>query len=149
MKFQERFLNKNETGGQEAADELHGRVESYLQSRKIDVTGTDVVVRAYANMNRLQLACVRNGNMKPGVNLHLFAQGFNQRRALFDFVDVGAGKERADNKIKGPLVPALPVYRTRLADGPSRMPAFLYEQPPVQACCPWRLSRFRLCSFLE
>lgn len=68
---------------------------------RVDFESLDIVVRAYANIKSLQSACVRNGKMKSGASLSLFAQGFTQRRALFDFVDAGAGKEEADNKIRG------------------------------------------------
>lgn len=33
--------------------------------------------------------------------LQQFASGFTGRQPLFDFVDVGDGKEKADQKIKG------------------------------------------------
>ena len=61
----------------------------------------DVVVRAYANLKDLAQAYVRLGKMRHAANLSLFAVGFTKRQALFDFVDVGVGKERADNKIRG------------------------------------------------
>ena len=61
----------------------------------------EIVVRAYADVKGLHGACVRNGKMKNGASLSLFVHGFNQRQGLFDFVDVGPGKESADNKIRG------------------------------------------------
>lgn len=42
-----------------------------------------------------------NGLMKATADLSLFANGFTGRQPLFDFVDVGLGKERADHKVKG------------------------------------------------
>ncbi len=87
----------------EAADELRGRVKEYLRQIKVDVDNTDIVVKAYADIKNLSAACIRNGKMKSGSNLSLFAHGFNQRQGLFDFVNVGPGKEGADNKIRGML----------------------------------------------
>ena len=102
MQFQDKFLNRDAAGGGEAAEELLKNVKGYMSSELlIDADSTEVVVRAYANLKGLQSACVQNAWMKVGSSLKCFGQGFTQRRALFDFVDVGAGKERADHKIKG------------------------------------------------
>ena len=68
---------------------------------QIDAHDTNILVRAYANVRGLGEACVRNGKMKSGASFQSFAQGFTRRQALFDFVDVGTGKEEADNKIRG------------------------------------------------
>jgi len=98
-------LNKGEDGGKEAADELNDRVIAYLKILNIDMSGTKVMIRAYADMKNLRYACVRNRKMDSGADLSRFVVGFNQRQALFDFVDVGDWKEGADNKIRG-IVPS-------------------------------------------
>ena len=105
LQFQEKFLNKNEGGGKDAADELHARIKEYFRELYVDANNTEIVVRAYADVKALQAACVKNGKMKNGASLGLFAHGFNQRQGLFDFVDVGPGKEGADNKIRGKFDP--------------------------------------------
>lgn len=61
----------------------------------------DILVKAFANLEGLAIALVRDGRLKDVSQLRAFATGFSSRRAFFDFVDVGAGKERADNKIRG------------------------------------------------
>ena len=94
-------MNKNEAGGRDAADELQARIKDYLRRIQIDAENTEIVVRAYADVKSLHAACVRNGKMKNGAGLNQFVHGFNQRQSLFDFVDVGPGKESADNKIRG------------------------------------------------
>ncbi|KAI4247084.1 MAG: hypothetical protein L6R42_009737, partial [Xanthoria sp. 1 TBL-2021] len=99
--FRETFLNKNEAGGKLAADELLTRVKQYINNLNLDVENTDVVVRAYANVRGLGKACVKNNLMKSTADLGLVANGFTGRHPLFDFVDVGLGKERADHKIRG------------------------------------------------
>jgi len=43
----------------------------------------------------------RDGCLENESDLKDFSLGFTQAKATFDFVDVGYGKERADNKIKG------------------------------------------------
>jgi len=94
-------LNNGEDGGKEAADELNDRVIAYLQTFNLDLNGAKVMIRAYADVKNLQYACVRNGKMVSSASLSRFVIGFNQRQALFDFVDVGDWKEGADNKIRG------------------------------------------------
>lgn len=94
-------MNRNEAGGRDAADELHARIKDHAKKLKLDAENTDIIVRAYADLKSLRLACVKNGRMRENSSMSLFAHGFNQRHALFDFVDVGLGKEAADNKIRG------------------------------------------------
>ncbi|KAL8864533.1 MAG: hypothetical protein Q9198_009803, partial [Flavoplaca austrocitrina] len=99
--FRDDFLNKNEVGGRLVADELLAQVNHYIKGLNLDVENTDVVVRAYANLRGLGKACVKNNSMKSTADLGLVANGFTSRYPLFDFVDVGLGKERADHKIRG------------------------------------------------
>ena len=94
-------MKKGEEGGREAADEMLLRVKRYLRTISLDAEDMDVMVRAYANVKGLGKACIDSGKLKNGADLGLFAAGFTQRGKLFDFVDVGPGKERADNKIRG------------------------------------------------
>lgn len=96
-------MNKGEDGGRRAADELLGQIKKYLKELGLQAGNTDVVVRAYANIRGLGRACVKSGGMEATTNLHQFASGFTGRQPLFDFVDVGDGKEKADQKIKGML----------------------------------------------
>ncbi|KAL8834983.1 MAG: hypothetical protein Q9170_003504 [Blastenia crenularia] len=98
--FRDVFLNKNEEGGRYAADELRVRIQQYMKEFGLDANSTDVVVRAYANLRGLGKACFTNGLTKASADLCLFANGFNGRQPLFDFVDVGSGKERADHKVR-------------------------------------------------
>jgi hypothetical protein len=61
----------------------------------------DILVRAFANVSGLGAALVRDGRLNDVGQLRAFATGFSGRQAFFDFVDVGAGKERADLKVRG------------------------------------------------
>ncbi|KAL8639814.1 MAG: hypothetical protein Q9226_008823, partial [Calogaya cf. arnoldii] len=101
LTFHDHFLNKNEVGGRLAVDELLAQVKQYNNNLNLDAENTDVVVRAFANVRGLGKACVKNNLMKSTADLGLFANGFTGRHPLFDFVDVGLGKERADHKIRG------------------------------------------------
>lgn len=94
-------MNRNEAGGKAAADELYAKVREHIASIGIGSEDLDIVVRAYANIKDLKSACGKKGMMNKEADLNAFVHGFNQRRGLFDFVDVGHGKEEADNKIRG------------------------------------------------
>ena len=59
-----------------------------------------VVVKAYANMGGLAQACVRDRKLSAVGDMTQFWIGFTRRYPLVDFVDVGSGKEEADNKLK-------------------------------------------------
>ena len=80
------------------------KVKDYLKTLDIDSDRMDIMVRAYANFKGLAKVCVDKGIVTKDLDLSLFAHGFTERQALFDFVDVGAGKEGADNKIRSTLV---------------------------------------------
>lgn len=55
----------------------------------------------YANFEDLSRKLAHVGIFKSPSELHMFARAFSISQALFNFVDVGRGKERADHKIKG------------------------------------------------
>ena len=60
-----------------------------------------IVVNIYANVDGLAHALVRKRLVDSVAEFRSFVTGFTSRRPLYDFIDVGYGKERADNKIKG------------------------------------------------
>ena len=95
-------MNKGEAGGTSAANELNEQIKCYLKDDRLDPRKIDVVVRAYADVQSLHSACLKKGLMQQnGPNMRHFVNGFNKGLSLFDFIDVGPGKERADNKIRG------------------------------------------------
>lgn len=57
--------------------------------------------RIYANVRGLGEVLVRTGAIEELANFEDFVRGFTRGKVLFDFVDVGAGKDRADEKIIG------------------------------------------------
>lgn len=61
----------------------------------------DIVLRAFANVDGLGAALARGGKVRDVGQFRDFVAGFNNRQPLFDIVDVGAGKERADHKLRG------------------------------------------------
>lgn len=94
-------MSGNEGGGRDAADELHARIKDLLKKFKLDAENTDITLRAYADFKSLRSACVKNRRMKESSSMNLFAHGLKRHQALFDFVDMGPGKEGADNKVRG------------------------------------------------
>jgi len=101
--FHERFLSRGLQGGQDAADEFMVKAREHLLSLEpsIDDAKTiPVMVKAYANLSGLAQACVRDKKLSSVSDMVQFWIGFSRRYPLVDFVDVGSGKEEADNKIR-------------------------------------------------
>ncbi len=59
-----------------------------------------VWLTVYCNKTGL-LETLTSNNICTAEQFESFVMGFNQASPLFSFVDVGIGKERADEKIKG------------------------------------------------
>jgi hypothetical protein len=72
-----------------------------LQQCGEHASGIEVIAKVYANLAGLAKAMRRDGSLDNEMDFKDFSLGFSQGKATFDFVDVGHGKERADNKIKG------------------------------------------------
>ena len=134
-------------GGEQAADELLAKTREYLQTIMDDSDRLEVVVRAFANLDGLASTLIRDGRIKDSSQLRNFFTGFSSRLALFDFVDVGAGKERADNKIRGrnPLYPITQHWFLMIC---LRKREVFCGEFSVQAYYACLLPRFRLRSVL-
>ena len=104
MIFDDKYIQKGETGGKEAAALLWGFVRDYV-TQKITNLSSDykIVTRIYANLRGLGDTCQRSGIIERASVIEDFARGFTGSKQLFDFVDVGMGKDRADDKISGTL----------------------------------------------
>lgn len=98
--FHDNFITKGEKGGEDAADTLLATLQKYMQEVTGASNGMDILVKAFANVSGLGSALERDGRLQNASQLREFATGFSNRRAFFDFVDVGTGKERADLKIQ-------------------------------------------------
>jgi hypothetical protein len=104
IEFHEKYLSRGLAGGQAAADQFMEKVREYLASLGSvigDAKTVPVMVKAYANMSGLAQTCVRDRRLSSVGDMAQFWIGFTRRYALVDFVDVGTGKEEADNKLKG------------------------------------------------
>lgn len=90
-------------GGQEAADEFVRKVREHIASFGSiqEVDNVQIVVRAYANLAKVAQACMADGRLDNISDLSQFWVGFSRRYPQVDFVNIGSGKEEADNKIRG------------------------------------------------
>ncbi len=100
-------MSRGLVGGLAAAEQLMDKVREHLASlgSAIDDPKTvSVMVKAYANLDGLAHAWVRDKKLSSLSDMTQFWIGFTRRYPLVDFVDVGSGKEEADTKLKGGLV---------------------------------------------
>ncbi|RDW68759.1 uncharacterized protein DSM5745_08519 [Aspergillus mulundensis] len=88
-------------GGRRAALDLRTAVQEYLKKEQPELAGLPIVVKAFANYDGLSQLLVKMKLLKNLLWLNGFAKGFSQAFDTCDFVLVGAGKDRADEKIKG------------------------------------------------
>jgi hypothetical protein len=72
-----------------------------------DATNVQVLVKAYANLEGLAQACVRDKKVNSDYEMRQFWVGFSRKFPMVDFVDVGSVKEEADNKIRGTFCSSL------------------------------------------
>jgi hypothetical protein len=97
--FREDLISKGEEGGAEAAHLLQMEIKNYLKNLYPDsnLDSYSVMVQVMLNMDGLSRALVNASLIQGGI--HAFARAFGRSQPLFSFIDVGAGKERADHKI--------------------------------------------------
>jgi hypothetical protein len=99
--FDDSFLRQGEQGGKDAANQLWSVVREYASANLSNVQSPKIVARIYANVKGLADVCQKAGIVDRASVIEDFTRGFNGSRLLFDFVDVGSGKDRADDKISG------------------------------------------------
>ena len=95
------FLNWIEAGGRIAAEELGARVKDYVKTLELDLDCTEVVVRVYADVKKLELARSNNQAMTTGDGLQPFVRGFGAENTLFDIIDVDSSYESVENRTLG------------------------------------------------
>ncbi|KAG7141713.1 hypothetical protein HYQ45_001752 [Verticillium longisporum] len=87
-------------GGQGAARDLQAALRQYVGQTMPELSGLPIVLKAFANADRLADTLVRTKMTRTWKDLWDFAMSFSQACETFDFVLVGSGKDRADEKIK-------------------------------------------------
>ena len=102
MIFEDNLIKQGEIGGKEAAVALSGSVRDYVHMAVPGLSSDyKILTRIYANIKKLGEVCHRAGILSKPSTIEEFARGFTGSKHLFDFVDVGMGKDRADEKISG------------------------------------------------
>jgi hypothetical protein len=102
MLFKDELIKAGEEGGRKAAGLLHTAILNHIQLETREIPpDVKIVCRVYANVRGLAEVLVRLGIINDVGNFEDFARGFTRGKNLFDFVDVGPGKDRADDKISG------------------------------------------------
>ncbi|KAF2272653.1 uncharacterized protein EI97DRAFT_202007 [Westerdykella ornata] len=100
MIFREELIQAGEEGGRKAAQLLHQAILNHIHDEMPNIlSDVKVVCRIYANVRGLADTLVRVGAVPDIDTVEQFTRGFTRGRTLFDFVDVGPGKDRADSKI--------------------------------------------------
>jgi hypothetical protein len=117
--FEDHLLQKGEAGGKEAAGQLWSAIRNHMHRQNLPDIPNDykIVTRVYANLRGLSNICKLTGIIDNSATMEEFARGFTGSKQLFDFVDVGFGKDRADEKVSGnceamPWKPKLTMLRT-------------------------------------
>lgn len=112
--FHDDLVSAGAHGGKKAAKMLEESVNIYVHELLADLPdSTKVVARFYANVEGLAETCCKAGIVTSPQVKKDFVKGFTQGRTLFDFVDVGSGKDRADEKIIGESVEGCATAITR------------------------------------
>ncbi|KAJ9295213.1 hypothetical protein DTO271G3_6383 [Paecilomyces variotii] len=99
MIFQDYLLQQGEQGGRDAANQLWACLRDYVTRNLPSISSPKIITRIFANVQGLAETCVKAGIIEKASVFQDFVRGFNGSRLLFDFVDVGTGKDRADDKL--------------------------------------------------
>ncbi|KAK5662850.1 hypothetical protein OQA88_6261 [Cercophora sp. LCS_1] len=95
--FGEQYVRLGLEGGKQAAYALRTAILNECGQHAV---GVEVIAKVYVNLSGLAKAMRRDGCLDNEADFKDFSLGFTQGKATFDFIDVGHGKERADNKVK-------------------------------------------------
>ncbi|EFE29862.1 CCCH zinc finger DNA binding protein [Trichophyton benhamiae CBS 112371] len=99
MIFRDSLVQQGEKGGKDAANQLWLAIRDYTSETFTNIHSPKIVARIYANVRGLGETLFKAGIIDKLSVFEDFVRGFNGGRLLFDFVDVGSGKDRADDKL--------------------------------------------------
>lgn len=103
MIFNDDLIRLGDTGGRQAAGALWNALSEYVHATLEVPSDIKIVTRIYANLKGLGDTCAKAGITSTSDVIEDFARGFTGSKQLFDFVDVGMGKDRADDKLSGDI----------------------------------------------
>lgn len=110
MQFQDYLWAQGKDGGADAAHLLNAEITKHLKAMYPDAPVDDwtIVVHVILNLQGLAAKLQRCGIVTNPNEVLAFGRAFGLAQPLFSFIDAGAGKERADHKIRETLRLFLP-----------------------------------------
>lgn len=99
--FKDEFLQLGEQGGRNAAKQLLKSLQGYVATNLPTITEPKIMIKIYLNVKGLIETYNRGGISLDISTLSEFIRGFNESACFFEIVDVGTGKNKAHDKIKG------------------------------------------------
>ena len=101
MVFRDELLQKGEWGGRTAAKQLWNVLDSFASKSFPNVTSPKIITRVFVDVKGSSELYMKAGIINEHKVFEDFVRGFNDRIALFDFVDVGSESGKANDKIRG------------------------------------------------
>ena len=108
MIFDDSLIQLGESGGKQASYRLGNHIRQYCDQSNESLAPEHrlapdyrIVARIYANLKGLADVCYKTNIIERPQILEDFFRGFTGSNVLFDFIDVGSGKDRADEKVSG------------------------------------------------
>lgn len=100
--FLDEFYSQGEAGGSDAAYRLNEELRKHVANLYPDnnTSHWNILVNVFINLEGMTSKLRACGLLPLAADLHKIGQGFAHSQPLFQFVDVGAGKERADYKLR-------------------------------------------------
>jgi hypothetical protein len=99
--FKDEFLQLGEQGGRNAAKQLWTSLQGYVTANLSTITEPKIMTKIYLDVKGFTEACSRGGITLEASAIGEFIRGFNESTSFFEIVDVGTGKNKAHDKIKG------------------------------------------------
>jgi len=101
--FVDELLQAGLDGGEKAAIRLQTEIKHYIEGLYSNSAGADwsVMVQIFANLDGMARKLYACGKITDAQHFLKLIREFNSTQPLFSFVDVGQGKERADNRMRG------------------------------------------------
>ncbi|MCJ1356111.1 MAG: hypothetical protein MMC33_006105 [Icmadophila ericetorum] len=101
--FHKALIQDGYSGGRRAAQLLFDQIQNYIRDRAPYALDCKIMVQIYAGFLDITDDLIRNGVIGQRVEFIRFTHGFVRHQSLFDFEDIGSGRERADHKVKDKL----------------------------------------------
>ncbi|KAE9986875.1 hypothetical protein Vi05172_g7978 [Venturia inaequalis] len=97
--FHDVFVKDGAAGGAKAASLLHTAIKKEVESL-YPGSNLPIMVNMYASLGGIAGKLVESRVLQRPSAIHDFARGFSTSQDLFNIIDVGAGKEKADHKLR-------------------------------------------------